>query len=178
MANLDRPMGFRAWKTISGLPLKTNYLKLSATNSRIAPNDPLIRDADGYVNLYAGGDVNMICGVATELKEVNSGGTINAYSNLGDILFYAQTDDGSGTLTAATAVGLTADIVSTASGTNKHSLMEIDENSGASGGGSENKALKIEDPGLFPVVDNAYGEWNLLVVRFNRYFGAPATAGI
>jgi hypothetical protein len=176
MANVDNPNGFKPWISpgASG-QAKVTYLDLSASNSEIGIGSPLTI-ASGIVDLAAA--TNALCGISAEYKAASAGGLIAVWADPNQ-LFVAQTDDGTGTITAVAGVGLNASFVGTGV-TGLESDAEIDEDSGATTATLELKIIRLSteytgDNGAL----NAYGEFNRMVVKINNHqFGShTGTAG-
>lgn len=161
MANVDKPHGFRPIYAIHGVSGTCGKYELAAANTAIGIGDLIGRTNAGVVDQAAATSVQVI-GVAAEAKAANSGGTILLYDGPFQV-YEAQTDDGTGTLTAQTGVNLNADFVATAASAGM-SRMEIDENSGA-----VTPTLPLVVLGLYEVVDNAFGEFNRLEVMINNH---------
>lgn len=173
MANRDAPMGFLPYLSPVGVGnAPIGYYDLADANSEIHPGDP-VTITSGQVDKAAAG--NALCGIAAEYKAANAGasnGKIAVYDHL-DQRFVAQTDNGTGTLTAEAGIGLNANFVAGV-GSNGHSTAEIDESTGATTATLPFKVLALQ-----PAQDNAYGEFNRLIVKINNHqFGShTGTAG-
>ena len=170
MANRDNPNGFTPIRHINGGEIRTEAVKLNATNTIIGVGDPLVRDSAGTWNVWASGAVS---GVAAQSASASSGSEIAAYTDPG-IVYEAQTDDGTGTLTAQTGLNLNATIV-TGTPANGRSIMEIDESSG-----NTTATLPLKVIGLSKRNGNAFGEFNRLEVVLNNHDlkGGTGTAGV
>lgn len=171
MANNNIPSGFQPYNAPhsgNGNPV-VEYLDLSATNTEIGIGTP-VKSASGVVDIAAAG--NALCGIAAEYKAANSGGKIAVWTDP-EQRFVAQTDDGTGTLTALAGMQLNANFVGTGV-TNRRSTAEIDEDSG-----DTTATLPFKVLFLAPFPSNAYGEFNRLVVKINNHqFGSgTGTAG-
>lgn len=172
MANRNSPSGFVPVRHSAGGEIRTESVDLKSTNSEIGIGDPLALDSSGTYDLWASG---AIAGFAAEYKAANagSGATILAYTDP-QIVYSAQTDDGTGTLTAQTGQNLNATIV-TGTVSNRRSIAEIDESSG-----NTTATLPLKVLGLSKAVGNAYGEFNRLDVIINNHVrkGGTGTAGV
>jgi len=157
----DRPMGFRPIYALGGQHGRTNKYVLAAANAIIGVGDLLARDANGAVDRAAATSVQII-GVAAEAKAASSGGFILVYDNP-DQVYEAQTDNGTGTLTAQTGCNLNADFV-VANAVNGISRMEIDENSG-----NTTATLPLVVLRLWDEPNNSFSEFNRLEVRINNH---------
>src|SRR3990167_8367348 len=128
MANNNVPNGFLPYLNPSagggGQP-KVSYWPLSATNSAIGIGTPVTRGSTATID--RAGTTDALMGIAAEPKAANAGGTIAIWSDPQQ-WFVAQTDDGTGDLTAATDLGKNCTFVGTAVSNNR-STAEIDENS-------------------------------------------------
>lgn len=162
MANVNNPSGFLPYmnpNSACGGQAKKTYLNLSATNSVIYKGSP-VKISSGDVNIAAAGDA--ICGIAAEYKAANTGGLIAVFADP-DQLFVAQTDDGTGTLTAATDCMKNVNHIGT-SGSNFRSTAEIDESTADTTATKTFKAFRLSDD-----ANNAYGEFNRWVVKINNH---------
>lgn len=169
MANTDNPNGFKPYLT--GRKPQITYYDLSDTNSAIGIGDPVDYDDDGTVNRSAASAA--LVGIAAEPKSANSGGQIAVWDDP-DQLFVAQTDDGTGTLTAQTGQNLNANFVA-GTPSNGRSIAEIDEDSGATTPTLPFKIIRLSNE-----AGNAFGEFNRLVVRINnmKAKGGTGTLGV
>lgn len=159
MANVNNPSGFVPYLSGASARPKITYLPLLATNAAIGVGDPLTLAAGGVDRASASA---ALCGVAAEPKAASSGGTIAVWSDPAQ-LFVAQTDDGTGDCTAATAMRKNVNFVA-GTPSNGKSIAEIDENSGTTTGTLPFKILRLSDE-----LGNAYGEFNRLVVKINNH---------
>jgi hypothetical protein len=157
MANVDRPHGFRP---IEG-NLVTHEYPVAAANSVIGVGDLVVLTAAGTIDIAAA-SATQIIGVAAQAKAASAGGTCLVYDDP-DILIEGQMDDGVTTGAALAGMNANFDIVATAA-TNDQSNQEIDEDSDATTSTLPLKALY-----LYPVVDNAYGEFNRIVCTINNH---------
>ena len=166
MANVDNPHGFRPVRSINGGAgnAKVTYLTLAASNSAIGLGDALILSS-GDVDIAAA--ATALVGIAAEAKAASSGGKIAVWADPMQ-LFEAQTDDTYATaITAATAIGMNADILATAPSGGK-SQMEIDESSVTT-----TATLQLKIVGLYLDPKNAWGKNERLVVKINNHvFGS------
>jgi len=171
MANRDCPHGFTARFHMTGGEIRTVKVKLCAANAEIFPGDVLEQEDTGAYDIAEAADV--IGAVSASYAKASDGGYIQVYMDP-DIAFSAQTDDGTGTGTAQTCVGLNVDFVATA-GSGGHSNMEIDETSVLS-----TATLPWKIIGLYEKIGNAFGEFNeLLVVPNNHKMkGGTGTVGV
>lgn len=174
-ANVDRPHGFKIIGTMAGgCPARSESLVLSSTNAIIGIGDLLVLQNDGTVDRAAAG-ATQIVGVAMEAKSASAGGTILVCTDP-MVLLEAQTDGSSGgggdALTAQTAMFLNADIV-VSDATNGLSRMEIDQDEGAT-----TATLPLKVIGLFPAIDNEFGDYNRLIVAINAHARGHDKLGI
>ena len=171
MANKNAPIGLVPTKCDGRI--RTNEYDLISTNAEIGVGSVLAQNSAGGLDLWTSG---AHIGVAAEYKAANSGGTIKVYDDP-EQEFVAQTDDGTGTATSQTAIGLNITIVNNATVDAALGLSraELDESSAASGATLPFKIRK-----LYPAVDNAFGEFNRLVVVPNNHVlkGGTGTAGV
>lgn len=168
MANTDKPMGFLPYKCPNGNgnPV-VNYHRLHTSNSEIKKGDPVtFSGANGVDKASAG---NALCGIAAEYKAASSGGTIAVWDDP-EQEFVAQTDDGTGTLTAATNMTLNANFVASSNTGDVISNAELDESSGAN-----TATLPFKTFRLAGFIDNAHGEFNRLIVKINNHQLAGGT---
>ena len=178
MANVDNANGFQphvAPFSGPGEALVTEHV-LSATNSEIGIGTPVAVVAGGVDRATAGAG-NALLGISAEYKAANAGGTIKVWSDPQQE-FVAQTDDGTGTATAAGAIGLNIDFVGTGV-SNRRSTAELDESSAAVGATLQFKILRLS-PEFQGKAQNAHGEFNRLVVKINNHQlqGGTGTAGV
>jgi len=173
-ANSDRPHGFKVIGTMSGgMPARSEEMKLAVANSIIGVGD-LLTIAAGYVDRSAASDTEIV-GVAMEAKAASAGGDILVCTDPGVIL-EAQTDASSGAgpadLNAQASMTYNADFVVT-DATNGLSRMEINQDSGAT-----TNTLPLKVIGLYPVLDNEFGDYNRLIVTINAHARAKDKAGV
>jgi len=176
MANVNAPHGFSPVRTLDGSCITTSRYTLAAGNGSIGIGDLLVIDSTGTVTgrSAASPASGTVVGVSAEAKAASVGGTILVYDNP-SIVFEGQTDDGTGTATAVTAVGNTINIVNTAP-SGGISQQELDESSSLTTSTLPFKMLR-----LYPVVGNAYGEYNRWEVVLNRgvaFGGGDGATGI
>jgi len=157
----DAPYGFKPVRHLTGGEIRTESLTLTAANAIIGKGDLLSIAADGTVDRAAAADTTIV-GVAAAPAAASDGTTILAYIDP-NIVYRAQTDDGTGTLTAQTGINLNADFV-VANATSGISRMEIDENTGAT-----TATLPLKVLGLYNSPSNAFGEFNELEVIINNH---------
>lgn len=145
------------------------YFDLTVANAAIGKGDP-VEWVSGLVN--RANAASALCGIAAESKAASSGGKIAVWADP-DQRFVAQTDDGTGVLTAVEGIGLNADFVEGTPSSGR-STAEIDESSGATTATLPFKILRLSEE-----VGNAYGEFNRMVVKINNHqFGSgTGTAG-
>lgn len=162
MANLDNPSGFLPYDDpdCGGGNAPIKYMLLRVDGTAINLGDPLTISS-GRVQKAAAG--NALCGIAAEYKTGIATGRIAVWADP-STYFVAQTDNGTGTLTDDTGIGLNADFVAGGSPTNKRSNAEIDESTGAATATLPFKVIDISDE-----ISNAYGQFNRLVVRINNH---------
>lgn len=177
MANRNNPNGFQPVNnpTGGGGQPTIEYFPLAAANSEIGIGTP-ITWASGVIDRAAA--TNALAGIAAEYKAASAGGTIAVWSDPNQ-RFVAQTDDGTGTLTALAGIGLNASFIGTGV-TNRRSTAEIDESSGLDTATLELKIINLstEYSGQYGAL-NAYGEFNRLICKINNHqFGSSTgTAG-
>ena len=171
MANRNNPHGFKARFHTTGGEIRPVQVKLVAANAEIFPGDVLEQADTGEYDIAEAADV--IGAISAEYSAASSGASILAYIDP-YIAFSAQCDDGTGTASAQTCVGLNADFVATA-GSGGHSNMEIDESSA-----NTTATLPWKIIGLYQEVGNAFGEFNQLVVVPNNHKmkGGTGTLGV
>lgn len=173
MSNVDNPSGFLPYISpfsANGGQAKIVYLPLAAANTAVGIGTPLTLASGAAVDIA--GTTSALCGIAAEAKAANSGGTIAVWADP-DQWFVAQTDDGTGDLTAAANLGKNCTFVGTGV-SNGRSTAEIDENTGADTATLLFKTIRLSDE-----ANNAHGEFNRLVVKINNHqFGShTGTAG-
>ena len=173
MANVNNPSGFLPYinpLSACGGQAKIVYLPLAAANSAIGVGTPVTLASGAAVDIAGTSDA--LCGIAAEYKAANSGGTIAVWADPQQ-WFVAQTDDGTGDLTAAANLGKNCTFVGTGV-SNRRSTAEIDENSGSDTATLLFKTIRLSDE-----ANNAHGEFNRLVVKINNHqFGShTGTAG-
>src|SRR3990167_2251075 len=178
MANPNNPSGFLPYNAPhsgNGQPIITEH-PLHATNSEIGIGSP-VRIVDGGVDLAAAGGTLGLLGIAAEYKAASAGGTIKIWSDPQQ-RFVAQTDDGTGTATAAGVIGLNINFVGT-SVSNRRGTSELDENSATTGATLQFKIMELSTE-MSGNVQNAHGEFNRLVVAINnhQFKGHTGTVGV
>ncbi len=164
MANVDAPHGFVPVRTLDGSCITTSRYNVAAANAAIGIGDMIVVAGTGLVDRGAATPaVGTVVGVAAEPKAASSGGTMLVYDNP-SIVYEGQTDDGTGAATAITCIGANGNIVATAPA-NGISKMEIDDSVATT-----TSTLPIKLLRLYPVVGNAFGEFNRLEFVFNTSF--------
>jgi hypothetical protein len=162
MANQNIPHGFRPVRSNAGgvgQP-KISYFTLAAANSAIGLGDALIMSS-GDVDIATASAA--LIGIAAEAKAASTGGKIAVWADPQQE-FEGQTDDGTGVATSAVlAIGKNINLVATAPSAGK-SKMELDESSAAT-----TATLPFKIIGLYTDPQNAYGEFNRLVVKINNH---------
>ena len=161
MANVDRPHGFRVLGTLGGGELRLQEFPVAAANAVIGTNDLITLQTAGNVDRAAASDTQIV-GVAMQPKAASTGGYLLVCVNP-DVILEAQTDDGTGTCTALADMFGNIDFVVT-NAVNGVSRMEIDESSQAN-----TATLPLKIIGLYPAVDNAFGEFNRLLCTINNH---------
>lgn len=161
MANIDNPSGLKPARSLIGGEIRLTSAALHSANSQIGLNHPLTLLADGTYQAWSNG--LRLDAVSAQAVAANTGGTILVYSDP-FIVFHAQTDNGTGTLTAQTAVGLNANILAGSVNSYGLSTAEIDESSGAT-----TNTLPVTVLGLAPTEGNDFGEFNVLEIIRNPY---------
>lgn len=166
MSNKDAP-GVAPYCSGGNSNPRIEYLDLADANTAFGIGAPLAI-VSGQVNLWSSGPM---CGFAAEAKAANAGGSgvkVAVYNDP-ETRFVAQTDNGTGTLTAEAGIGLNATLLP-GSVSNGRQTTEIDESSGDVVATLPVKILFLE-----PAVDNAYGEFNRLVFKINNHQLATGT---
>lgn len=171
MANLDAPFGVLPYLPKDNKDVVKNPYTMSSTASAVKRGDAVMIKSDGLIDLYDGSNPDLVRGVASHNATASQ--ILYVYDDLANQLFYAQTDDTTGILTAQTGINLNANLLRTSSGSSLHSLWEIDESTGLASSTGELKIL-----GLFPNSKNSFGQFNQLFFKFNRHVDAPSTAGV
>ena len=171
MANDDNPSGFLPYINLAdggGGEPKPLYLDLSSSNTEIGLGAP-VASISGVIDIWSSG---ALIGMAAEHKAASAGGQIAVWANPLQ-LFVGQTDDGTGVLTAIAGVQLNATII-VGGVSNNRSTAEIDESSGLSTATLELKIIRLSNE-----INNAFGEFNRLVVKINNHQlqGHTGTAG-
>lgn len=171
MANRDNAKGAVPRKHLSGGEIRAEHVALAAANTAVGVGTALAVTSAGVYDIWSSG---AIAGFAAEAKAANSGGTIKAYIDP-NIVYSAQTDNGTGVGTAQTAVNLNTTIVNNATVTNGTSRGELDESAFDTTATLPIKILK-----LYPSPDNAFGEFNefLFVLNNTNLKGGTGTAGV
>jgi len=171
MANRDNPSGFTPRYHLTGGEIRTEQIGLAAANTIIGVGDPLLQTNAGLWDRAAASDV--VSAIAAQAAAASAGGTILAYRDP-NIVFSAQTDDGTGTATAQTAVNLNINFI-IGNATNGRSIAELDETSADT---TATLPFKIRERYL--AIDNAYGEFNQLLVTINNHKdkGGTGTVGL
>ena len=168
MANTDKAHGFRIIGRIGGGSLRLRKYTLAAANTAIGKGMIVQMTNAGTVDIGATGMTTTLLGIAAHYCAASKGGTSDPYVlvyDQPDLVMEAQTDDGTGTGTAQTAVGLNAEIiVGSLDSTTHESTAEIDEDSVAN-----TSTLPLGIIGLYPDPKNAFGEFNRLLVIFNHH---------
>lgn len=161
MANTDRPHGFTVLGALHGGPPSIREYTLAAANTAIGKGDLVTLTTAGVIDQSAASDTQIV-GVAMASAAASSGATIPVCDDP-LVLLEAQTDDGTGTCTALTDMYGNCNIVAGAA-TYGMSRMEIDEDTQAA-----TATLPIKVIGLYPVADNAFGEFNRLLCIINNH---------
>ena len=168
MANSDAAHGFKIIGRIGGGSLRLRKYTLAAANTAIGKGMLVKMTNAGTVDIGATGMTTENLGLAAHYCAASKGGTSDPYIlvyDQPDLVMEAQTDDGTGTGTAQTAIGLNAEIVvGSLDATTLQSTAEIDENSVA-----DTSTLPLKVIGLYPDPRNAFGEFNRLLVIFNHH---------
>ena len=162
MANVDNPSGFLPYlnpNSAGGGQPKVTYLRLAAANTAIGVGTPLTLAA-GDADIAAAG--NALCGIAAERKAASTGGLIAVCADP-DQLFVAQTDNGTGALSAVTDAMKNTNLVGTGI-TNGRSTSELDESAADTTATLQFKAFRLSDE-----AGNAAGEFNRWVVKINNH---------
>ena len=172
MANVDRPHGFRPLAAHASYSSSaTNVYNVAAANTLLGRNDLVTLTAAGVIDRSAASDTQIV-GATTDIIAAAAGGTANVVDDP-HMKYEAQTDDGTGTLTATTDLNSNADIV-VANATSGVSRMEIDENSRA-----VTATLPLKVLHLYNEANNEFGEFNRLVVTINNHvLGSLGVTGV
>lgn len=170
MPNTDNPSGFLPYISPndggSG-QAKVSYFNLAGANSAIFIGSPVTL-ASGDVDIAAAG--NALCGIAAEHKAASAGGQIAVWADPNQ-WFVAQTDDGTGALTAATdAMKNVNHTGTTGSSSTFRSTSELDENTADTSATRSFKAIRLSNE-----QGNAAGEFNRWVVKINNHQLASST---
>lgn len=166
MANPDAAFGFRPYSApfSKGQPVTTEH-ELNSSNSAIYIGSPVSLVAGG-IDLATAGTGNALKGISAEYKAASADGKIRIYSDPQQ-RFVAQTDDGTGTATAEGAIGLNINFIGTG-GSGLISTAELDESSA-----TVTNTLQFHIEALAKTFhksgQNAFGEFNQLVVRINDH---------
>ena len=174
MANPDVKNGFRPVRGgSSGKSPRVTPYPLAAATDEIGIGTPVYMTS-GAIN--RAGTTDALRGIAAEYKAASAGGTILVWDDP-EQEFVAQTDDGTGDLTAAANLNKNCTFVGTGV-TNRQSTAEIDENSGSSTATLLFKTLRLSKT-FHRTAQNAHGEFNRLVVKINNHQlqGGTGTAG-
>lgn len=182
MANVNAPHGFVPVRKLSGggghFPVKR--MPLLSTNAAIGIGDPVVQTSAGVIDRGAASPAeSTFWGIAAEAHAANDGASTDPNKNTiavwcdPDIVFEAQTDDGTGTATSQACVGNTANYVAGAP-VNGVSIAEIDESTG----GATTNSLPLKILGLYKQVGNAFGEFNKLEVAINSSALKGLTLGV
>ena len=177
MANRNAPSGFLPVNLPTGgggQPVVEEF-DLTVANSEIGVGTP-VKWVSGLIDRAAAADA--LAGIAAEYKAASAGGKIAVWSDPNQ-RFVAQTDDGTGTLTAVGGIGLNTSFVGTGV-TNRRSTAELDQSEGATTATLEFKVLKLSpEYSGSGGIKNVYGEFNRLIVKINNHqFGSSTgTAG-
>ncbi len=135
MANLDRPHGFGVIGRLGGGSLRLRKYRLAAANTAIGKGMVVQMTNAGTVDIGGTGMTVTVIGLAAHYCAAAKGATSDPYilvNDQPDLVFEGQTDNGSGTATAQTCIGLNAEIVvGSVNTTTGLSTAEIDENSAA-----------------------------------------------
>lgn len=174
MPNRDGPRGFTPRFHLTGGEIRPERVRLTAANALIGVGDPLVLTNDGRMDRAAAG--NAVAAVAAAPAAASSAAEIPAYVDP-NIVYSAQTDNGTGVATAETAINTNINFV-IGNAVNGRSIAELDQDSAAAGGGSETLPFKVR--GLFQSPDNEFGEFNELLVTINNspFKGGTGTAGV
>lgn len=171
MPNRDNAKGAVPRKHLLGGEIRTENVALAAANTAIGVGTALAHTSAGVYDIWSSG---AIAGFAAEAKAASSGGTIKAYIDP-FIVYSAQTDDGTGTGTAQTAINLNTTLVNNGTVSNGVSKAELDESAVL-----DTATLPVKLIGLYPSPDNAFGEFNelLFVINNSNFKGGTGTAGV
>ena len=161
MANVDAPHGLRPVRHLTGGQMRLERVTMISSNALIGIGDPLVANTAGTYDQATAGQVS-IGAVAAQPLAASSGGTILCWRDP-DIVFEAQTDDGTGVATVQDAMTLNIDYV-VAAATFGISRVELNEGSAA-----VTKELPFKVRGLYLAEDNALGEFNRLEVTINSH---------
>lgn len=184
MANLDAPHGLRPIRSPGGT-IPTNEYRVSATNTALFINDPVVRGADGTIDVATAGAGNYITGSVVALFDSNGVPVSNIVANGGsgytavvadDINqeFEAQ-DDGTTTQLALVDEGTNVDMILTHSGSTSTGLSGAEIDSSTTGAGATGQLRLIRQ---LPAVDNAIGANCRWIVKINYHTMAQGTVGV
>lgn len=171
MANINAPHGFTPVRRLGGVggAFPTKRWVLTSANAAIGIGDPIVQTTSGVVDRGAATPAEgTFIGIAAEAKAASSGASSNpitktiAVWDSPDIVFEAQTDDGTGVGTLQACVGNTCNYV-IGTPVNGVSIAELDESTA----GSTTNTLPFKILGLYPVVGNDFGEFNRLECVIN-----------
>ena|SRR3990172_1124895 len=169
MANRDGASGLTPRRHLAGGTIRTEQITLAAANTAFGVGAALVQTNAGVYDIWTSGQIDA---VAAELATASQAGTIMAYVDP-FIVYTAQTDDGTGTTTAQTAVNLNATIINNGSITNGRSIGELDQSETADTAG-----LPLRIIGIWGSPDNAFGEFNVLEVIINDSANRVGIQGI
>ena len=171
MANRNNPNGLTPRYHLSGGSIRVEAVALAAANAIVGVGDPLVQTAAGLWDRAAAGD--QVGAVAMGPAAASSGATIPAIKDP-NVVYSCQTDDGTGTATAQADVNLNINFVVVAA-TDGRSNVELDEDSA-----DTTATLPFKIRGLWGSPDNAFGEFNELLVSVNNHEdkGGTGTAGV
>lgn len=171
MANPDRPHGFAVIGSLSPYAARTREYNVAAANTILGKNDLVTATTAGVIDRSAASDVSIV-GVVQQPVAASAGGQAQVCDDP-LALVEAQTDDGTGASTAATDLFGNADFV-VANASNGVSQMEIDQDSQ-----DTTATLPLKLIGLYPVSDNAHGEFNRLICLINNHlYKSTGVAGL
>lgn len=184
MANLNAPHGLVPLRSPGGT-IQANEYRVSATNTALFLNDPVVRGADGTVDIATAGAGNYITGVIIALLDSNrvpvctiaaSSGT-GCFAIVADDInqeFEAQ-DDGDTTQLALVDEGTNVNLILTHAGSTSTGLSGAEIDSSTTGAGATGQLRLVR---LLPAVDNAIGANARWIVKINYHTMAQGTVGV
>jgi hypothetical protein len=171
MANKDAARGFRAIRHLSGGEIRT-VEKVVTTGEVIYRGDLVTMQDAGTIISSTTNDGITVIGVAAQYVDdsASAGGKKILIYEDPNIVYAVQCD--SGTAPTAADIGETANHDDeTGSSVTKNSIHELDASDIGTG-------LQLRIEGIYPVVDNAWGEHVVVEVVLNEHVHRAGTASI